>query len=91
MSQFRIVRAGCICIAAFGLLLVAGCTTYYKVHDPSTGRTYYSTEVKHLDSGATELKDARTGKEVRVQTSEVEKITKEEFETGKAEPTTRPM
>ena len=64
-----------------------------KVWDPGQQgyRTYYSTDVRHLDSGATELKDARTGKEVRVQTSEVEKITKEEFETGKAEPTTRPM
>jgi hypothetical protein len=78
----KIVKAG---VLALGLALLAGCTNYYKVTDPSTGKVYYSTEVKQRDSGATTLKDARTGDEVTVQNSEVQKIKKEAFEAGKYE------
>ena len=90
MSSYPIVRAGRIAVCAF-ILAVAGCTSYYKVHDPSTGRTYYTNKVEHLDSGATQFTDARTGNKVSVQNSEIDKITKEEFETARAAPSKRPM
>jgi len=71
--------------AAVGLALlwVGGCTTYYKVTDPTTGRVYYTTELEHKNSGAATLKDARTGNKVNLQNSEVEKVSKEQFESGK--------
>jgi hypothetical protein len=61
----------------------AGCTSYYHVHDPSTGRDYYTTDMKQDRSGSTTLKDARTGNEVTIQNSEVQKISKEQFESAK--------
>ena len=70
---------------------LAGCTSYYKVTDPTTGRVYYTTELKQKGSGAATLKDARTGNTVTVQSSEVQKIEKKEFEQGKyAEPAATP-
>ena len=53
------------------LLCVGGCTNYYKVTDPTTGRVYYTTELEHKNSGAATLKDARTGNKVNLQNSEV--------------------
>jgi hypothetical protein len=67
----------------FAMACATGCATYYQVHDPTTGKDYYTTDLRQMDSGATTLKDARTGNEVSVQNSEVKKITKEEFEAGK--------
>ena len=75
-----IVKAG---VLALGLVLASGCTSYYKVTDPSTGKTYYSTEVKQHSSGATTLKDARTGDEVTVQNSDVQKVNKEAYDAGR--------
>jgi hypothetical protein len=75
-------------LAAVGLALlcVGGCTTYYKVTDPTTGRVYYTTELQHKNSGAATLKDARTGTKVNLQNSEIETINKEAFESGKNTP-----
>jgi hypothetical protein len=73
-------------IAVLGVALLGsagGCTNYYKVHDPTTGRDYYTTELTHQNSGAATLKDARTGNKVNLQNSEVSKISKEQFESGK--------
>ena len=84
-------------LLALGVLCtVAGCTTYYKVHDPTTGKDYFTTDVQQERGGAAVLTDGKTGRKVTVQNSEVEKITKEEYEQGKyAQPspmsTTQPM
>jgi hypothetical protein len=85
----RIVKKQAILLAA---LLMTGCTQYYKVSDPTTGKVYYTTELQHMNSGAANLKDARTGNKVNLQNSEVEKITKDQYEAGKnAMPTTMKM
>src|SRR5690349_14709444 len=82
--------------ALAGLLVAAmactaGCTTYYQVHDPTTGRDYYTTDYNQRGSGTATLTDARTGNQVTLQNSEVKKISKEEFEVGKfAQPTATP-
>ena len=72
-------------LAALILLpLIGGCTNYYRVSDPSSGKIYYTTEVK--DKGtATQLVDAKTGAKVTIQNSEISKITKEEYETGRGQ------
>ena len=71
------------------LLFAAGCTTYYRVTDPTTGKVYYTTELKQ--DGSTTLKDARTGDSVTLQNVDVRKVSKEDFEAGKsAPPTTAP-
>ena len=76
--------ATAICL---GLLCTAmGCTSYYKVTDPTSGKVYYTSDMKEKQGGAITLKDARTGNEITLQTHEVDKINKEEFESGKAQP-----
>ena len=56
-----------------GLLAAAaaGCTSYYKVTDPHTGRVYYTEKLKEEQGGAVELKDAHTGVAVTIQNSSV--------------------
>ena len=81
-----LVLQACVIVGGIGVVS-GGCTTYYKVTDPTTNRVYYTTELRHNDkSGTAILKDARTGNKVTIQNSEVEKITKQQFETGKATP-----
>ena len=79
-----------LAVVGLALLCVGGCTTYYKVTDPTTGRTYYTTELQSKNSGAATLKDARTGNTVNLQNSEVETISKEQFESGKNTPPPSP-
>lgn len=83
--MFSVTRKSVLSVSLLAAMTV-GCTTYYKVTDPTTGKVYYTTELEERNSGATTLKDARTGGEVTVQNSEVVKINKEEFETGKVAP-----
>ena len=64
-------------------LCLNGCATYYKVTDPSTGKTYYATDVKQRGNGSTTLTDARTNKQVTIQNSEVQQIKEQEFNVGK--------
>ena len=67
-------------------VLVAGCASYYKVTDPSSGRTFYTEKVER-DKGQTTImfKDAKTGAEVTLPSSEVLEISSGEYEkaTGK--------
>jgi uncharacterized protein YceK len=70
-------------VLAAGGVGLSGCTSYYRVTDPSTGRTYYTTEMKKKGDGAVQLRDGRTGQEVTIQNSEIAKVTKEEYESGR--------
>ncbi len=67
-----------------GTLFVGGCTSYYKVTDPTTGKVYYTTDLRQKDNGAAQLKDASNGNTITIQNSVVAKIDKEQFETGKS-------
>ncbi|MHC4156184.1 MAG: hypothetical protein ACYST6_14875 [Planctomycetota bacterium] len=64
------------------LLVVAGCTSYYKVTDPATDKVYYTNKISYKGSGAVELKDAQTGAKVVLPSSEVQQIEKDEFTHG---------
>ncbi len=67
-----------------GLIMgMAGCTTYYQVSDPATGRNYYTTKVKkHSGTGAATFEDARTKSTVTIPSSAVKEISEEEFQAG---------
>src|SRR4051794_9967164 len=75
-SVGKMLVLGVMCAAA-------GCTSYYRVHDPSTGKDYYTTDVEQERGGAATLKDGRTGRQVTVQNSETEKISEVEYNTGR--------
>ncbi|MDF0644616.1 MAG: hypothetical protein P0111_11325 [Nitrospira sp.] len=75
--------------------MVAGCTNYYRVTDPSSGKSYYTTEVKEAGKGgAVKIKDAKSGSMVTLQSSEVKEITSDEYEAAMKAPSmkaTAPM
>lgn len=60
-------------------VVVAGCTSYYRVNDPAGTREYYTTEIDRTKAGAITFKDAKGGGEVTLQSSEVKEISEEEF------------
>lgn len=68
------------------LAFVAGCASYYKVTDPSSGRTFYTEKVdRPKDQTTIMFKDAKTGAEVTLPSSEVLEISSDEYKkaTGK--------
>ncbi len=69
--------------ACLALLCAAGCTNYYRVTDPTTGKEYYTTDLEKKKSGAATLKDAKTGNTINLQNSEIAEVSKDEFEKGK--------
>jgi hypothetical protein len=65
------------------VLVTAGCTTYYRVTDPSSGKIFYTTDVKRSGS-AVMFKDAKSGSDVTLQASEVREITSDDFNKNTA-------
>jgi uncharacterized protein YceK len=72
-------------------VLVAGCSSYYKVTEPQSGKTYYTKKVDNLaGSGAVKVKDDRTGSVVTLQSSEVKEISEKDYKAGLAAPVVAP-
>ncbi|MCG6875567.1 MAG: YgdI/YgdR family lipoprotein [Betaproteobacteria bacterium] len=68
------------------VVFIAGCASYYKVTDPSSGRTFYTEKVdRPKDQTTIMFKDAKTGAEVTLPSSEVLEISSDEYKkaTGK--------
>lgn len=66
----------------FGIIAPA-CSSHYKVTDPNSGKIYYTKDVdRERQGGAIHFKDAATKAEVTLQSSQVEKVSKEEFKKG---------
>ena len=74
-------------------MLVAGCSdNHYRVTDPTSGSTYFTTKVSDTGKGgAVKIKDAKTGSTVTLQSSEVKEISEQEYEAGiMAKPPAKP-
>ena len=72
-----VIRGVLVC----GLILtVAGCSHYYRVTDPASGKTYYTTKIHEDKGGAVKIKDERTRSTVTLQSSEVREISADEYE-----------
>jgi len=69
-------------------LMVTGCTSYYRVTDPASGKAYYTTKVSDAGrGGAVKIKDEKTGSMVTLQSSEIKEISSDEYEAAlKAQP-----
>ena len=61
------------------LLTVAGCSGYYRVTDPGSGKTYYTTGIDERASGV-KFTDERTRNTVILHSLEVQEISREEYE-----------
>ena len=64
------------------VVMLGGCASYYQVSDVTTGKVYYTNDIDHLKGGALEFKDAKTKSEITLQSTEVKKINKEQFNVG---------
>ena len=73
----KVVMILLVSVIGFG---VVGCARYYRVKEPTSGNMYYTKEVKQKVGGTIMFKDARTGNNVTLQNSELERIPKQEFE-----------
>jgi hypothetical protein len=68
-------------------LPLSGCSTYYMVRDPAGRTDYYTRDIDSAGmSGAIKFTDERSGAVVTLQSSEVRKISKDEFAKGTAAP-----
>ena len=77
-----IVRLSALGGMAVGMMFLTGCASYYKVEDPTTGKTYYTEKVDDKGGGAVKFTDSRSETEVTLQNSHVEKLSKAEYEEG---------
>ncbi len=74
-------------------LLFVGCSSapsFYRVTDLQSGRDYYTQEIDHLASGAVVVKDTRTDSVITLQSSQVKKISSDEYKAGLARPASQP-
>jgi hypothetical protein len=67
-------------------LMAAGCSTsYYRVTDPGSGKTYYTNKLeKAVQGGAVKFEDTQSGSYVTLQSSEVKELSEGEFMAGVA-------
>lgn len=64
------------------VVFLAGCASYYKVTDPASKNVYYTEDIDQMKYGAVKFKDAKTGSDVTLQSSEVKEIDSKEFDEG---------
>jgi len=77
--KVRLITSLLVC----GLIITAaGCTSYYRVTDPSSGKAYYTTKVDDVRGGAVKIKDSKTGSTVTLQSSDVKEISEDEYNAG---------
>ena len=71
--------------AALGLtLLTVGCSSYYAITEPKTGKVYYTTDWETARGGTTRFVDAKSGAIVTIQESEIREISEKEFQQNTA-------
>lgn len=72
-----------LALSAAVALLATGCGSYYIVRDPSTGNTYYTTDVDRAgDAGSVRFTDERSGKVVTLPKSEMKKIDRYQYQSA---------
>jgi hypothetical protein len=65
------------------LVVAAGCASYYKVTDTTSGKDYYTQEVSRQGS-AVQFMDAKTGATTTLQNSQVLEINEDAYKAGLA-------
>ena len=68
------------CTVVAAMALIAGCASYYKVTDPSSGRTFYTEKIDRPKGQTTIMfKDTKSGAEITLPSSEVLEISSDEY------------
>lgn len=62
---------------------LGGCT-YYQIHDPHSGKTYYTNnwESKGVESGVIVFKDAATGSQVTLASHEIKEVKERKYKAS---------
>ena len=73
--KIPVITGVLICVSS---LMMAGCSHYYRVTEPASGKIYYTT---HIDerSGAAKFIDDRTGSYVILHSAEVSELSEDEY------------
>ena len=56
-----------------------GCTRYFRVRDPDSGREYYTNKMSRTRTGAVRFRELEERAEITLQSSEVKQIPREEL------------
>lgn len=70
----------CLSLGLMGL--VSGCTTYYKVVNPDSNKTYYTDKLQRKGNGVVQFKDGLSQSEVTLAQSEINEIPKAEYKAN---------
>jgi len=71
--------------ATLGLALTTlGCTSYYAITEPKTGKVYFTAEWETARGGTTRFVDAKSGAIVTIQESEIREVTEKVFQQNTA-------
>lgn len=73
-------------LIAMTALTLSACTTYYMVKDPQSGQQFYTTEISQKKGQAVVFKDAASGAQVTLQSSQVSEISKDQYKAAIAPP-----
>ena len=77
--SFR-TRLNVLGLIGLGAALLSGCSRFYMVRDPSTSNAYFTKDVDDAGrAGAIRFKDERTCAVVTLPTSEVTRISPEQY------------
>jgi hypothetical protein len=77
--------AVCLICVAF----IIGCgSSHYKITDPSSKNVYFAEGLDEMDNGAIKFRDAKTGSDVILQSSEVKEVDEKTFNEGIKPPQT---
>ena len=71
-----------ILAAALLTVVVSGCSSRYQVTDPASDKTYYTKDIDRERQGTVRFKDARTGADVTLTSSEVKKISRSDYDAA---------
>ncbi len=66
-------------------MIASGCTSYYRVTDPTSGKQYYTTEVIDKKFEAVKIKDDKTGDTVTLKNWQIKEISKDDYKAGIAQ------
>ena len=62
-------------------LLVSGCTTYYRITDKDTGKSYYTTSYDRQPNNV-RFKDHKTRQDVALPVVDIKEVTKDEYDVN---------
>ncbi|HEY2675835.1 MAG TPA: hypothetical protein VGI65_02625 [Steroidobacteraceae bacterium] len=73
-------------LMALTAMLMSGCTDYYMVKDPQSGKAFYTTSIAQKKGQAVVFKDTASGAQVTLQNSQVTEISKDQYKAAIAPP-----